>query len=408
MGVDVKIHRRVGLTLLTAGLIALAAEARAEWLTFQGNAAHTGHVSGNYGFTNVKLLWQTTAFAGALNGIAVGDSTVVVTNQAPFSSTPSVHGLDQSSGAILWSHAFGPNNDTTSPPAYAHNNKLFYVQSDGNSSGGNFLNAFDPASGTTIFSAPYSAQWETYLNPTPYNGVIYTGGGYYGGMYSFNGITGAQNWFGKVPQYDGWTPAVDGIYAYAYTGSGDITPIQGVFTMIKVADGTTAASVVDPIYDWTGYTMNSAVVLGGTNTAFTINGGRLVSWDTQLDSTHKPHIRWSLTESYSGQPSFAYAGTQGRLFVINNGQLNVIDATTGQLYWTWAPQSGALEGPIVLTDDLVFACTGTTTYAISRTSPAHTTVWSYNVSGVLACSDSTLYVAGSDGNVYAFQNSPPG
>ena len=140
----------------------------------------------------MKLLWQTTAYAGALNGIAVGDSTVVVTNQAPFSSTPSVHGLDQSSGAILWSHAFGPNNDTTSPPAYAHNNKLFYVQSDGNSSGGNFLNAFDPASGTTIFSAPYSDQWENILNPTPYNGVIYTGGGYYGGMYSFNGITGIR------------------------------------------------------------------------------------------------------------------------------------------------------------------------------------------------------------------------
>ena len=193
MSVDVKVHRSLGLALLTAGLIALAAEARADWNTFQGNAAHTGHVSGTYGFTNVKLLWQTTAYAGALNGIAVGNSTVVVTNQARFSNNPSVHGLDQSSGVILWSHAFGTNNDTTSPPAYAPNMKMFYVQSDGNTyGGGNYLNAFDPATGITIFSAPYGAQWETYLNPTPYNGIIYTGGGYYGGMYSFNGITGVR------------------------------------------------------------------------------------------------------------------------------------------------------------------------------------------------------------------------
>ncbi len=63
---------------------------------------------------------------------------------------------------------------------------------------------------------------------------------------------------------------------------------------------------------------------------------------------------------------------------------------------------------MIVTDDLVFACTGTTTYAISRTSVVHNTVWSHNVSGVLSFSDSTLYVAGSDGNVYAFKNSPPG
>ena len=35
MGVDVKVHRSVGLALLTAGLIALAAEARADWTRFK-------------------------------------------------------------------------------------------------------------------------------------------------------------------------------------------------------------------------------------------------------------------------------------------------------------------------------------------------------------------------------------
>ncbi len=397
-----KCHCGVGLGPLIAGLIALAAEARANWPTFQGNAAHTGHVAGTYGFTNAKLLWKTTAYAGALTGIAIGDNTVVVTNQARFTSDSSVHALDQSTGTVLWSHAFGTSNDTTSPPAYA--NKIFYVQSDGNTYvGGNYLNAFDSATGFIIFSTSYNAQWETYLNPTPYGSNIYSGGGYYGGMYSYNAITGTENWFGTVPQYDGWTPTIDGTYAYAYTGSGDITPIQGVLTMIKIADGTTAATVVDPVYTWTGYTMNSAVVLGNGNTAFTVNGGRLVSWNTQLDSTHKPMIRWSVTSGYSGQPSFANSTPTshvGRVFVSNNGQLNVINGPTGQTLWTWAPPTGSIQGTMVVTDDLVFASTGTTTYAISRAH--HTAVWSYDVSGIMAFSNSTLYVAGSDGNVYAF------
>ncbi len=374
-----------------AGLL----EARADWPTYQGNAAHTGYVAGHYNFTHAKLIWKAEASANALNGIAVGGSTVVVTNQARFNIDTSVTALNQSTGSLLWNHAFGTNNDTTSPPAYANN--TFFVQSDGNTYvGGNYLNAFDASSGAIVFSTSYQAQWETYLNPTPYGTNIYTGGGYYGGMYSYNASTGNQNWFGTVPQYDGWTPAIDGTYAYAYTGSGDIVPIEGVFTMIKLSDGSTAAKVVDPVYSWNGYTMNSAVVLGPNHEAFTINGGRLVSWNTQLDSTHTPKIRWSLTSSFSGQPSLS----KGHLYVVNNGALNVLAATTGKTVWTWTPPSGSLAGPLIVTDNLVFASTGTETYAISI--GGRKAIWSYAVSGVMAFSDGSLYVAGSDGNVYAF------
>ena len=71
--------------------------------------------------------------------------------------------------------------------------------------------------------------------------------------------------------------------------------------------------------------MNSAVKLGTQHDAFTINGGRLVLWDTTLDSTVTPHIAWSLTDGYSGQPALA----NGDLYVINHGQLNVLNETTG-------------------------------------------------------------------------------
>ena len=84
-------------------------------------------------------------------------------------------------------------------------------------------------------------------------------------MYAFNGSSGSQNWFGSVPQYDGWTPAVDGKYAYAYTGGGVTTPIEGDHND-QLATGATAATVSDPGYDWTGYTMNEAVAVGRVRT----------------------------------------------------------------------------------------------------------------------------------------------
>jgi hypothetical protein len=394
MGITAEFRRCGALGLLVFGIMTGAVEAGTDWSTYQGNAAHTGYVSGSYNFNNPKLLWHTVVAPNSLTGLAVGDNTVFITNQAPFSNNTSFNALDQTTGSVLWSKAFGTSNDTTSAPAYY--NGAVYFQTDGNSSvAGNFLNAYNARTGATLFNAPYQAQWETYLNPTPYGGNIYTGGGYYGGMYSFNATTGQQNWFGTVPQYDGWTPAVDGKYAYAYTGSGDTTPIKGVFTMINLATGTTAATVVDPVYNWNGYTMNSAVVLGTNNDAFTINGGRLVSWDTTLDATHTPHIAWSLTDQYSGQPTLA----NGKLYVIDNGGIAVLDEKTGNLLWTWSTSSGSILGPMIVTDNLLFAQTSTETFAIDLFT--HQVDWSYNASGSLAFADSSLYIAGSDGTVYA-------
>ena len=382
--------------VLAAALLGAVAVARADWVTYQGDAAHTGYVRGSFRFRHAHLLWQAPiATDEPLTGLAVAAGTVFVTNQARFVDAPSFHALDQATGAELWSRSF-VQNDTTSAPGYA--NGVVYFQTDGHSDiAGNSLNAYDARTGAAVFNAPYDAQWELYLNPTPFGGNVLVGGGYYGGMYSFNATDGTQNWFGSVPQYDGWTPATDGTYAYAYTGSGDTTPISGVLTMLRLADGSTAASVVDPVYDWRGYTMNSAVVVGPNHQAFTINGGRLVSWDTTLDDTHTPHIAWNHTAGFSGQPSLA----RGRLYVIAGGELAALDAATGAAVWTWTPPSGALEDAMIVTDNVVFARTETDTFAIN-TRGDHRTLWSWPVSGALAFTHRRLYVAGADGVVYAF------
>src|SRR5205823_12603362 len=94
----------------------------------------------------------------------------------------------------------------------------------------------------------------------------------------------------------------------------------------------------------------------------------------------------------------------GRLYVIDNGGLSVRDELTGQLLWSWQPASGSLTGPMIALDNLIFAQTPGTTYAIDLTS--HSPVWSAAVSGTMAFSDGALYVGNSNGVVYAFSSVP--
>ena len=82
MSVDAKVRRRVGLGLLCAALIALAAQ-RGRTGPRIRNAADTGHVS-EVMVSERETSLANDSHAGALNGIAIGDNTVVVTNQARF------------------------------------------------------------------------------------------------------------------------------------------------------------------------------------------------------------------------------------------------------------------------------------------------------------------------------------
>jgi outer membrane protein assembly factor BamB len=383
----------IGCAALAMMMLGLSSASRAAWVTYQGDAAHSGHVPGVLDTSTSHLLWQKPVASSNITGLAVGGDTVFVTNYGYFSNTDTFHAIDQATGSPLWSKSY-TSNFSTSAPAYA--NGVVYFQTDGHSAiNGNYLRAYGARTGVSVFDATYDAQWETYLNPTPYNGNVFVGGGYYGGMYSINATTGARNWFGGVPQYDGWTPAIDGNYAYAFTGSGSTSPIKGVFTVLNLLTGATAASVVDPTYSWGGYTMNSAVVLGSNHDAFAINGGRLVCWDTTLDPTHTPHIAWSKTASFSGQPTLA----NGQLYTIAGGSLNVLDELTGNTLWTWTAPGGAISGPMIATDNLLFAQSGGSTYAVDLAS--HASVWSYPITGTMALSDSTLYVGSGSGSVYA-------
>jgi outer membrane protein assembly factor BamB len=409
------LHRSFA-TLACCALIASgalnAAGTDVAWPTYQGNPAHTGYVPVSLKPSTFVLRWTKTIQSGVgLNPVTAAEGKVFVSQLGSYSN-PGLYVLDANTGNILWSTNFG-RVFSANPPSYGNGN--VYIQTCFNlDTGGTYLHAFQATTGALVFRSPYGAQAERYLAPTLFDTNVYVDGGYYGGMYSFNGTNGLQNWFGYVGQYEGWTPAVDSNYCYVFTGSGDTVPITGEFRIIDRATGNTTYLVTDNAYQWNGYTMNEAVTLGTNNDAFAVNepgsvypsysaNGRLLMFDLRADATHTPHIGWVLSDHFTGQTTLA----NGVLYVNDGGILVALDELTGSPLWTWTPPSGSLTGTIIATDNLLFVGTDSATYAIDLVS--HQSVWSYPVSGHLAWGEDVLYVAGATGTVTAFtaSSTPP-
>ena len=364
------------------------AEKPGSWPMFQANARHTGYVNVPFDPASLTLKWQRNLGGHlALNPVAAGEGKVFVTLLTYFSDVPSLFALGAQDGATLWSKGFG-DVFSVNPPSFAYGN--VYVQT-GNHGSDTWLRAFDGDTGAQIFQAPHEAQWERYFAPTLYEGKAYINGGYYGGMYSFDAYSGAQLWFVGLPQYDEWTPAVDAGRAYAYVG--EYNP--GLYARNR-ATGASALFVPDPNFDWSGWSMGLAPVLGDHDDVIVIHDGRLISFDTVSGT-----IRWEFHSQFAGQPSVVH----DRIYAIDAGRLRVLDELTHGELWSWAPDDGDLQGPMIVSDTHVFVSTADRVYAVNLA--ARQPVWSFPVAGHLAIADNTLYVASADGVLTAFSPPPP-
>src|SRR5262249_46350421 len=149
--------------------------------------------------TRFQLLWQRN-FGIPLNPVSAGDGHVFVTGITYFSSNSPLYALDAHTGATIWSTNFGAVF-SVNPPSYAYG--YVYVQT-GDHASDTWLHAFDGTTGERLFKSAHEAQWERYYAPTIADGKVYVNGGYYGGMYAFDALTGGQLWFHDLPQYDQW------------------------------------------------------------------------------------------------------------------------------------------------------------------------------------------------------------
>jgi outer membrane protein assembly factor BamB len=366
------------------------AEKPGSWPMFQANARHTGYLPVSLAPATFRLAWQKALSGLPLNPVAAGEGKVFATVLTYFSDTTHLFALSSRDGATLWSKRFTgepPGIFSVNPPSFAYGN--VYVQT-GDHSNDTWLRAFDGTTGEPVFQSPHEAQWERYYAPTLYDGKAYVNGGTYGGMYAFDAYSGARLWYTSLPQYDQWTPAVDADRVYAYVG--EYSP--GLYVKDRLTGVPAPNFVPDPSFEWDGWSMDLAPVLGAHGDVVAIHDGRLISFDPASAT-----IGWQVQSEFAGQPSIA----RDRIYAIDGGKLVVLDEVTHAKLWSWTPPSGALAGPMIVTDTHLLASTADATYAVDLVSQQ--SVWSHPVAGHLALADGMLYIASADGSLTAISTS---
>lgn len=366
------------------------AEKLGSWPMFQANARHTGYVPVSLVPGTFRLEWRKELSGLPLNPVAAGEGKVFATVVTYFNDTTHLFALRSADGAVLWSKRFtgeAPGIFSVNPPSFAYGN--VYVQT-GDHGADTWLHAFEGTTGDPVFRAPHEAQWERYYAPTLYDGKAYVNGGYYGGMYAFDAYSGDRLWYASLPQYDQWTPAVDRDRVYAYVG--EYAP--GLYVKDRLTGVPAPNFVPDPNFEWNGWSMNLAPVIGAHGDIVAIHDGRLVSFDPSSGS-----IRWEMQSGFAGQPSIA----NDRIYAIDGGQLVVLDEVTHAELWSWMPPSGALAGSMIVTNTHLLASTADATFAVDLAS--HRSVWSYPLAGHLALADGMLFIASSGGSLTAISTS---
>ncbi len=372
-----------------------------EWETFQGNPDHTGYVPTTLNAATFTTGWSWSAPGdiARLSPATTGSGKVVVTAGAGNGTTPTLYALNESNGTVAWSHDFGNRHALNHPAVSA--GRVFVTTTGHNDT---FMWSFDIGTGARLFQTPFSSQSESHLAPTIKNGYVYTNGGYYGGMYSFKGLTGTQRWHAPLRQYHFWTPAVDDDYAYAHTGF--------EFVVLNRRTGERALTVPNSQINSRGYALNIAPVLLGNGSAIVVDG--IYSFS---DLEHNNHlIRYSVADAgetwrVAGQFRSNPVVADGTIYVSNNAarQLEARDEASGALLWAWSPSDASESLPIgnlVLTDNMIFLSSSAATYAIDLSS--HQPVWSTPRTGHLALSSNRiLYVVdGAMGRIDAYRLAP--
>lgn len=365
------------IIVATCTLLNGAAMASDQWAMNQANPSHTGYIPVTINTADIAFRWKKRVSSSALSPVTVAENRIFVSDPGYF-GTQHLYAIKKN-GNLAWGKAFS-NIFSVNPPSY--DSGKVYVQT-GNSTPGTYLRAYQAKDGNLVFQAPHAAQWERYLAPTIYKGTVYINGGYYGGMYSFNGKNGHENWFySGLPQTDGWTPAADEKWAYSYIGS------------LYVVDRLTGKLAFQILNSG----QQAVPMLGGLNDVFVIDGGMLSKFKTDTKK-----ITWqksyNFSEDYTGQPALAngviYAGT-------TQGSLVALDQATGKTLWAWKNTvKDAVINNVIATKSHVFFSTANKVYAIDLTT--HQNVWSYPASGHLALGESALYVASGNGVLTAFR-----
>ena len=360
-----------------------------DWVTHQGNAAHTGYVDDTLEPSAFAKLWEwqrpfDDGSIVAINNVVTGHGKVYVTNDVYFGDGV-VRAFDEATGTEAWRASLG-----TLPamgPAALDGDALF-VPTTGHED--TFLWAFDANSGALLRKSAFETQWSNAFPPTIHDGLAYVGAGYYGGMlYGFSTRTGELAWsYEARGAWDTFTPAVDDRFVFHHNGS-------ALHVYDKAAN---AASVIeDPFGGDSDSSYHGAPMIGGRGNVVAFArgsfSGRALSSAEQYEQrvlssfaiASRRH-EWATPYAYLTAPAVA----NGVIYAARNSPMSfdAIDEITGRVLWSWTPPSengdASFHRNTVVTRNLAFVSTDKAIYAVDLAT--RQAVWRHPEPGVIAIS----------------------
>jgi outer membrane protein assembly factor BamB len=356
------------------------------WPTLGGDIHHSGQNPIETGMPPLTPAWSSALGVQALSPAVSDGSSVYVNAQTEIggSAGSSVSAISPTDGSVVWSHALGWLLFIAQ--VTVDDNHLYVAQADILPGGGNYMNSLLAANGDVAWSQPFDSQGGHYWAPLVVGGHVYFNGGEYGGVYSLEQGTGAQDWFANVESMDDeWSPLFlnDRVYTFTDSSLREFDPTSGALLASVTVPGGSANSAYD--------TMKTSPVSDGTN-IFMVSEPYILAFSPALSTP-----RWSVAANYNGQPAIA----DGVLYALSfDGTLSALDAASGSVLWAF-PGDGALSYPPVIAGHYVYVASDANVYAVDTAT--HQQVWTGAPGGWLSIANAQLYVARADGTLDAWQ-----
>jgi outer membrane protein assembly factor BamB len=316
-----------------------------DWGMLDGNSKHNSYQPLMLNAETFKLRWSAS-LPNAAAAAATGNDKIYLRTDSNIVS------LNAGTGEFVWSYPFSGGG-----ASFANNTVYAHVGGHGATA---FL-ALNSETGALKFSSSHGSQWANYSAPTIYDGRAYINGGYYGGLVTFNAITGAKGWEISTPTVewaDYWEPAVNelGLFVVAQNKLRALSRVNG--SVIFEIESPQPINVQTPIIGSKG----NVLTRGAGITSYDI-ATRKVAWQTPNRSS----------------PYSSIAVGNGQVYALSGNTITVFDETNGRSLWSWTRPNTNLTSNIVVTASHLFVADNSNTYAVDLSSQIM--VWSYAKGG---------------------------
>ncbi len=359
-----------------------------EWYMTGKNTQHTGGNIYDTLYPQLKLRWSKSLGDFEVNpAIVVNNKVIVSAKYLDYPMDGNLYAFDLETGNDLWTvHV----NETGffMPPASGYG--YVYVQYY-NGDDNTHIRAYDILTGKSGWQKSFTVRSKVPFSPTIADKKIFLSTGRYNSsVVSCDAFNGKSQWFCDLPGYGGSIPAYFDDTLYVFTGYSENT---GVLTAIDAKNGTKYYDIQAIPFD-NGDTniVNSYPVIDTANRIIVITStGYLSAVDM-----NSQEVLWSNQGDFLNP-----AVSDGKVYCINNGILEVYDIFTGSELWNYSGDED-FNYPPVISKEYVYLSSENKVYGVNLVS--HQKVWSYDAGGYLTLGPECLVIAGSDKKIYLFES----